>query len=85
VLLPHHALSPKHQSIFEKGAHELSRDVKILGQSKIGPKYRITLVKNVAKRLDVKEGDTIIFTENERGEIVLKTVSQTELLKLIKR
>ena len=84
MLLPHHALSPKHQSIFEKGADELSRDVKILGQSKIGPKYRITLVRDVAKRLQVKEGDTVVFTENERGEIVLKTISKAELLKLIK-
>ena len=84
MLLPHHALSPKHQSIFEKGAHELSRDVKILGQSKVGPKYRITLVRDVAKRLEVKEGDTVVFTENERGEIVLKTISQAELLRLVK-
>ena len=84
MLLSHHALSPKYQSIFEKGANELSRDVKILGQSKIGPKYRITLVRDVAKRLQVKEGDTVVFAENERGEIVLKTITKAELLKLIK-
>jgi len=85
VLLSHHALSPKYQSIFEKGANYLSREIKILGQSKIGPKYRITLVKDVAKKLGVKEGDIIVFTENDRAEIVLKTISRAELTKLIKR
>ena len=45
---------------------------KILGTSKVGPKYRITLVKSVQEKLNVKIGDLIIFIENEKGNIFLK-------------
>lgn len=45
----------------------------ILGTSKVGPKNRITLVKRVQERLSVKEGDLIIYIEDEKGRIQLKT------------
>jgi len=45
---------------------------KVLGTSKVGPKYRITLVNPVQKRLKVKIGDLIVFIEDEKGNILLK-------------
>lgn len=51
----------------------LEKGEKVLGTSKVGPKYRITLVKNVQKKLQVKEGDLIVYVENEKGNVVLKT------------
>lgn len=45
---------------------------KILGTSKVGPKYRITLVKSVQEKLKVKIGDLTIFIENEKDNIFLK-------------
>jgi len=45
---------------------------KVLGTSKVGPKYRITLVKPVQEKLKVKIGDLIVFVEDEKGSILLK-------------
>jgi len=45
---------------------------KVLGTSKVGPKYRITLVKPVQEKLNVKIGDLIVFIEDEKGNILLK-------------
>jgi bifunctional DNA-binding transcriptional regulator/antitoxin component of YhaV-PrlF toxin-antitoxin module len=45
---------------------------KVLGTSKVGPKYRITLVKAVQTKLKAKIGDLIVFVEDEKGNILLK-------------
>lgn len=45
---------------------------KVLGTSKVGPKYRITLVKSVQTKLKVRIGDLIVFVEDEKGNILLK-------------
>ncbi len=43
---------------------------KILGTSKITSNRKISLIKNVAEKLDAKEGDLIIFYD-KYGEIVI--------------
>jgi hypothetical protein len=50
---------------------------KVLGTSKVGPKYRITLVKAVQEKLKVDIGDLIVFVEDERGNIYLKVSKMT--------
>lgn len=45
---------------------------KVLGTSKVGPKYRITLVKSVQEKLNIKIGNLIVFVEDEKGNILLK-------------
>jgi bifunctional DNA-binding transcriptional regulator/antitoxin component of YhaV-PrlF toxin-antitoxin module len=48
-----------------------------LRTSKVGPKYRITLVKPVQTKLRVKIGDLIVFVEDEKGNILLKVSKMT--------
>jgi AbrB family looped-hinge helix DNA binding protein len=43
----------------------------ILGSSKISVRYQVTLPEDVRKRLDVKEGEQLLFSE-EDGKIVLR-------------
>jgi len=62
-----------------------SREGKILGTSKVGPKYRITLVKDVQEKLKVKVGDVIVYLEESDGRIVLKAVSYEQLLKTVRK
>jgi len=45
---------------------------KVLGTSKVGPKQRVTLVKEVQDRLKTQVGDLVIFVEDEKGNIFLK-------------
>jgi bifunctional DNA-binding transcriptional regulator/antitoxin component of YhaV-PrlF toxin-antitoxin module len=45
---------------------------KILGTSKIGPKYRVTLVKSVQERLDAKIGNLVVFVQDEKGNVILR-------------
>lgn len=45
---------------------------KVLGTSKVGPKYRITLVKSVQEKLNTKIGNLIVFVEDEKGNILLR-------------
>lgn len=44
---------------------------KIMGTSKVGANGKITLIKDVAKRLGVAQGDRIVFRD-KYGEIVIK-------------
>ena len=55
---------------------------KILGTSKIGPKYRITLVKDVQKKLEAKIGDIILYIKEPDGKIVIKAASYNQLLRI---
>jgi bifunctional DNA-binding transcriptional regulator/antitoxin component of YhaV-PrlF toxin-antitoxin module len=50
---------------------------KVLGTSKVGPKYRITLVKPVQTKLKVKIGDLVVFVQDEKGNILLKVSKLT--------
>jgi len=45
---------------------------KVLGTSKVGPKFRVTLVKQVREKLNAKIGDLVVFIEDEKGNITLK-------------
>jgi hypothetical protein len=45
---------------------------KVLGTSKAGPKYMITLVKSVQEKLNAKMGNLIVFVEDEKGNILLR-------------
>jgi ABC-type phosphate/phosphonate transport system substrate-binding protein len=62
-----------------------SQEGKILGTSKVGPKYRVTLVKDVQVKLKAKIGDVIVYLEEPNGKIVLKAVSYEQLLKTARR
>lgn len=50
---------------------------KVLGTSKVGPKYRVTLVKSVQEKLNVKIGNLIVFVEDEKGNILLRVSKLT--------
>jgi len=45
---------------------------KVLGTSKVGPKFRVTLVKQVREKLNVEIGNLVVFIEDEEGNIALK-------------
>ncbi|WGM89319.1 MAG: hypothetical protein NUK63_10500 [Candidatus Bathyarchaeum tardum] len=45
---------------------------KVLGSSKIQPNNRITVIKQIQKKLRVKIGDIIIYIEDEKGNIIIK-------------
>jgi hypothetical protein len=51
----------------------------ILGTSKIDPRFRITLVQPVPKLLNVDVGDLIVFVQNEKGEIIIRSSSISKL------
>ena len=61
------------------------KEGKILGTSKVGPKYRITLVKEAQERLKVKVGDVIVYLEEPDGKIVLKATNYEELLRTARK
>jgi bifunctional DNA-binding transcriptional regulator/antitoxin component of YhaV-PrlF toxin-antitoxin module len=43
-----------------------------VGNSRVQPGFRITLTKDVRKKLKAKVGDLVIFIEDERGNIIIK-------------
>ena len=43
-----------------------------MGNSRVQPGFRITLTKDVRKKLKAKVGDLVIFIEDERGNIIIK-------------
>lgn len=45
---------------------------KTLGNSRVQPNYRVTLVKSVRRKLNVKIGDIVVYIEDEKGNIILK-------------
>ncbi|MDD5473973.1 MAG: hypothetical protein PHU34_07470 [Candidatus Methanoperedens sp.] len=51
----------------------------ILGTSKIDPRFRVTLVQPVPKLLNVGIGDLIVFVQNEKGEIMIRSSSISKL------
>lgn len=61
------------------------KEGKILGTSKVGPKFRITLVKEVQQKLKAKIGDIIVYLEEPDGKIVLRAISYEQLLKTVRK
>ena len=45
---------------------------KVLGSSRVQANYRITLIREVQKKLNVKIGDIVVYVEDEEGNIILK-------------
>jgi hypothetical protein len=45
---------------------------KVLGSSKVQPNFRVTLIRKVQKKLNVKVGDIVIYVEDEKGSIIVK-------------
>jgi len=45
---------------------------KVIGSSKVQPNNRITIIRQVQKKLNVKMGDVIIYIEDEKGNIIIK-------------
>jgi AbrB family looped-hinge helix DNA binding protein len=45
---------------------------KILGASKITVRFQVTIPENVRKIMKIKEGQTLIFTE-ENGKVMIMT------------
>lgn len=45
---------------------------KVLGTSKVQPNNRITIVRQVQKKLNVHVGDVLMYIEDENGNIVIK-------------
>lgn len=64
---------------------KLANQDRILGTSKVGPKYRVTLVKGVQERLKVKVGDVVLFLEEPNERILIKAVSYEQLLKTTRK
>lgn len=46
--------------------------MKLLGATKVTTGKKIALIKDVAERLDAKEGDIIGFYEADNGDIIIK-------------
>jgi bifunctional DNA-binding transcriptional regulator/antitoxin component of YhaV-PrlF toxin-antitoxin module len=45
---------------------------KVLGSSKVQPNNRITLIRQIRKKLNVKIGGIILFVEDDKGNIIIK-------------
>jgi hypothetical protein len=57
------------------------KEGKILGTSRVGPKYRITLVREVQQKLRTQVGDL----EDPDVKIVIRAISPEQLLKNVKK
>jgi bifunctional DNA-binding transcriptional regulator/antitoxin component of YhaV-PrlF toxin-antitoxin module len=57
----------------------MSQASKIIGESKVGHKNRITLVGELVRILKVKEGDTIVYILDEKGNIILKNSKDVKI------
>jgi bifunctional DNA-binding transcriptional regulator/antitoxin component of YhaV-PrlF toxin-antitoxin module len=50
----------------------LEKEETVLGTSRVGPKFRITLIKNVQERLDIDQGDLVVYVEDQQGNVILR-------------
>ena len=46
---------------------------KILGSSKVSPRFQITISQEVRKTIEIKSGMTVVFAQDENGKIYLLT------------
>jgi len=44
----------------------------IVANSRVQPGFRVTLTKEIRKKLKAKVGDLVVFIEDERGNIIIK-------------
>jgi AbrB family looped-hinge helix DNA binding protein len=45
---------------------------KIIANSRVQPGFRITLTREIRKKLKTKVGDIVAFIEDEHGNIIIK-------------
>ncbi len=46
--------------------------MRILGTAKVTAGKKIALISDIAKKLDAKEGDIIVFYESDNGDILIR-------------
>jgi bifunctional DNA-binding transcriptional regulator/antitoxin component of YhaV-PrlF toxin-antitoxin module len=46
--------------------------VRILGTATVSEGMKIVLISRVAKKLNTKKGDIIVFYENNEGDIIIR-------------
>ena len=51
----------------------------MLGETTVGYKNRITLVADLPRILKVKEGDKVVFLQDERGNVILKNAKDVKV------
>jgi bifunctional DNA-binding transcriptional regulator/antitoxin component of YhaV-PrlF toxin-antitoxin module len=57
----------------------MSQTVRVLGETTVGYKNRITLVADLPRILKVKEGDKVVFLQDERGNVILKNAKDVKV------
>lgn len=57
----------------------MSQTPHVLGETIVGYKNRITLVGDLPKILRVKEGDKLVFIQDEKGNVVLKNAKDVKV------
>lgn len=61
--------------IFPHGKSPTMQGETVLGTSKIDPRFRITLVQPLPELLNAKVGDIVVFVQDEKGRIHIKSSS----------
>ncbi len=54
--------------------HGLSSLDKLLGISKVQPNNRITIIRQVQKKLRINVGDVIMYVEDDNGNIMIQKI-----------
>ena len=57
----------------------MSQPPHVLGETIVGYKNRITLVGDLPKLLRVKEGEKLLFIQDEKGNVVLKNAKDVKV------
>ncbi len=57
----------------------MSQATRIVGETTVGYKNRITLVGDLPKILRVKEGDRLVFIQDEKGNVILKNAKDVKI------
>jgi bifunctional DNA-binding transcriptional regulator/antitoxin component of YhaV-PrlF toxin-antitoxin module len=52
---------------------------KVIGSTKVQPNNRISVIRQVQKKLNVKIGDILIYVEDEKGNIIIKKEQLTSI------
>jgi bifunctional DNA-binding transcriptional regulator/antitoxin component of YhaV-PrlF toxin-antitoxin module len=57
----------------------MSQPVRVLGETIVGYKNRVTLVADIPRILKVKEGDKLVFIQDEKGNVILKNAKDVKV------
>jgi hypothetical protein len=57
----------------------MSQTPHVLGETIVGYKNRITLVGDLPKILRVKEGEKLLFIQDEKGNVILKNAKDVKI------